>query len=124
MQCPGTAATTDNANRSSRAEMSPAGVEADNANVEAISEPSYVVGYRQPPLQHRFKPGHSGNKRGRPKRSHSTAAVFEAMFRSTVAMTVDGKRRRLTVLPKNNFESWHPSKSSDEETPANFHGAD
>ena len=58
---------------------------------------AYTVGYGRPPSAHRFKPGESGNPRGRPRRSHSTAAVFEAMFRSTVPMMVDGRRRRLTV---------------------------
>ena len=57
----------------------------------------YKVGYGKPPTEHRLKPGQSGNRRGRPRRSHSTAAVFEAMFRSTVPMIVDGRRRRFTV---------------------------
>ncbi len=55
------------------------------------------VGYGKPPAQHRFKPGQSGNPAGRPRRGHSTADVFEAMFRTTVSMVVDGKRRRVTV---------------------------
>ena len=55
------------------------------------------IGYGRPPAEHRFKPGQSGNPKGRPRRGHSTADVFEAMFRSIVTIVVDGKRRRVTV---------------------------
>ena len=61
------------------------------------SAKSYAVGYGKPPVEYQFKPGRFGNCRGRPGRSQSTAAVFETMFRSIVAMSIDGKRRRLSV---------------------------
>jgi Family of unknown function (DUF5681) len=33
------------------------------------ADDDYQVGYRRPPVEHRFKPGQSGNLKGRP-RSH------------------------------------------------------
>jgi len=36
---------------------------------------AYSIGYGKPPTQHRFKPGQSGNPRGRPKRAKSQHLV-------------------------------------------------
>ena len=59
---------------------------------------SYAIGYGKPPAQHRFKPGESGNLRGRPRRSQTLDGVYAAMLSSTVPMVIDGKRRRVTML--------------------------
>jgi hypothetical protein len=58
---------------------------------------TYAVGYGRPPVAHRFTPGEFGNRRGRPRRSQPNAAVFEEMYKSTVTIIIDGKRRRLTL---------------------------
>ena len=55
---------------------------------------SYAVGYGKPPAEHSFKPGESGNLRGRPRRSQTLDGIYAAMLRSTVPMVIDGKRRR------------------------------
>jgi hypothetical protein len=33
----------------------------------SADSPSYEVGFRRPPVASRFKPGQSGNRKGRPK---------------------------------------------------------
>src|SRR4051812_30222374 len=39
---------------------------------------NYKVGPGNPPLEHRFRKGHSGNHKGRPRKSNM-ASLFEAM---------------------------------------------
>jgi hypothetical protein len=39
--------------------------------------PPYDVGNRKPPKEHQFKPGESGNRRGRPKGRRSMEAYFD-----------------------------------------------
>jgi hypothetical protein len=56
----------------------------------------YAVGYGRPPLHTRFKPGHSGNPRGRPKGPKSILRLLiEALEERTAVTTEDGKRRRI-----------------------------
>jgi hypothetical protein len=72
----------------------------DDDNQPGAGKPSaaYQIGYGKPPLHTRFAAGSSGNPRGRPRRAKSTATEMKDMLASTVLMTVDGKRRRVTVL--------------------------
>ena len=44
------------------------------------SPASYSVGYSKPPSKHRFKPGQSGNPRGRPKGTKNTATVLRKFW--------------------------------------------
>lgn len=62
------------------------------------SEPthSYAVGYGKPPLHSRFKKGQSGNPRGRREAPASLDAILLAALRKKVAITENGRRRRVT----------------------------
>lgn len=57
-----------------------------------------AVGYGKPPKQYRFRPGQSGNPRGRPKGSRGFRSDIEDALRATVPITEDGKKRRISVL--------------------------
>jgi hypothetical protein len=56
------------------------------------------VGYGKPPREHQFKPGQSGNPRGRPKGARGFKADVEQALSAKVVVTEDGIKRRITVV--------------------------
>ena len=62
------------------------------------NEPNYDIGYGRPPVQHRFRKGHSGNPKGKiqGQRTLKTELVEELQARITV--TENGKTRKLSKL--------------------------
>jgi hypothetical protein len=54
---------------------------------------NYEVGYRKPPRHTRFKPGQSGNPRGRPKAEKSLGAALNDALKAKVKMRRNGKER-------------------------------
>ncbi|PTU29154.1 DUF5681 domain-containing protein [Stenotrophobium rhamnosiphilum] len=57
----------------------------------------YAVGYAKPPKSGQFKSGTSGNKRGRPKNRPSAAMQVYSQLAQKITVTVDGKRKKITV---------------------------
>ena len=58
----------------------------------------YSVGYKKPPLQTQFKPGQSGNVKGRPKKGVAVADALFKELRSRVTIVKDGKRKTISML--------------------------
>ncbi len=58
----------------------------------------YKVGKGYPPLTTRWKPGQSGNPKGRPKGSRPIGAVLQEILGQRIAVTENGKTRRLPAL--------------------------
>lgn len=58
----------------------------------------YPVGYGRPPRATQFAPGKSGNPRGRPKGSRTVGAILQDILRQKIAVTENGKTRRLAAL--------------------------
>ena len=56
-----------------------------------------IVGYGRPPRHSRFKPGQSGNPKGRAKGSRSFLAEIDRQLRQKVTITIDGKSVRVPV---------------------------
>ena len=54
--------------------------------------------YRKPPRHWQFKPGHSGNPRGRPKGSRNLPAQVRAALGKRVKVTENGRTAQITVL--------------------------
>jgi tetratricopeptide (TPR) repeat protein len=55
------------------------------------SRPDGAVGYKRPPVNDRFKPGKSGNPKGRPKGRKNVANVIKDLFNASVAVRAGDK---------------------------------
>ena len=55
-----------------------------------------VVGYGRPPQHSRFRPGQSGNPRGRPKGKRNMASLLSDVLIQPVTITANGKRKRVS----------------------------
>jgi hypothetical protein len=56
------------------------------------------VGYGHPPREHQFKPGQSGNPRGRPKGAKNESTILHELLNRKVTLTEGGKSRKVTIL--------------------------
>ena len=63
-----------------------------------VNDQSAVVGYKNPPEHSQFKPGQSGNPRGRPKGSRNTATMLNEILREKVTVNQGGRRVRMSRL--------------------------
>ncbi len=59
-------------------------------------KPDRGIGRGKPPAYTRFKPGQSGNLRGRPKGSKNMATLLEAELNQRVTITENGRRVTVT----------------------------
>jgi hypothetical protein len=59
---------------------------------------SYTVGYGRPPKHTRFKPGQSGNPKGRPKQDQTLKEQLLSIYTSNVAVTDGNRRQRMPAL--------------------------
>lgn len=72
---------------------------------------NYKVGFCKPPVHTRFKPGQSGNPKGRPKGTMDTHRLIDAILSQRIAATIDGvpirisKRQAMLMRLANNATS-------------------
>jgi len=55
------------------------------------------VGYGKPPRAHQFKPGTSGNPKGRPKGAKSEATILQDLLQQKIGLNERGKTRKITL---------------------------
>jgi hypothetical protein len=60
------------------------------------SDEPYKVGKGKPPRHTQFKPGQSGNRRGRSRGSRNLATILHRELQTRVTVTIDGRRKQLT----------------------------
>jgi hypothetical protein len=56
------------------------------------------VGYGRPPRANQFKPGESGNPKGRPKGAKSAETILGELLQQKISLNERGRTRRITVL--------------------------
>lgn len=57
---------------------------------------SYTVGYGKPPKAHQFKPGHSGNPKGRPKDSKNLSTDITEEMAEMIQLSESGQLKIIT----------------------------
>jgi Family of unknown function (DUF5681) len=57
----------------------------------------YEIGYGKPPKKHQFKPGQSGNRRGRPKGTKNTATLLREILDRKIELRTAGSKRKITL---------------------------
>jgi len=66
-----------------------------NGKSETTEPAQYEVGYGRPPKATRFKPGSSGNPKGRPKGSKAPKTLLEEALSSPIIITEGGVTRKI-----------------------------
>lgn len=56
------------------------------------------VGYRNPPRHSQFKPGQSGNPRGRPRGPRNIATEIQRVMDMPVPVTANGRRKHVSTV--------------------------
>jgi Family of unknown function (DUF5681) len=57
----------------------------------------YDTGYGKPPRQHQFRPGHSGNPKGRPKGAKNTATLVREILDRKIEVRTGSTVRKISV---------------------------
>jgi Family of unknown function (DUF5681) len=63
---------------------------------ESEGKPFTQVGYGRPPVHSRFKPGQSGNPKGRPKGSQNLRTLFNKILREKVSLREGARVRKVS----------------------------
>ena len=69
---------------------------APNGQGDGYRDGKDAIGYAKPPMAKRFKPGQSGNPKGRPKGSRGFAAELTEELGETIRVSENGKVKKLS----------------------------
>ena len=74
------------------------GASAAPSEGQSSEEGMYQVGYGRPPLQSRFKPGQSGNPKGRPRQSRNMRTIVKQVLSEDMQIREGGRLRRMSAM--------------------------
>jgi Family of unknown function (DUF5681) len=74
------------------------GASAAPSEGQSSEEGMYQVGYGRPPLQSRFKPGQSGNPKGRPRQSRNMRTIVKQVLSEDMQIREGGRLRRMPAM--------------------------
>lgn len=83
-------------NDSSQGKKCRNGIRSNKETRVNVSE--YRVGYGNPPRHTRFKPGQSGNPKGRPRKTETVEEVFLKLARKKMTVSIQGKNKPMSML--------------------------
>jgi hypothetical protein len=81
-----------------------------------VAGEAYKVGYGRPPAHGQFKPGCSGNTKGRPKGSRNAKTIVGKVLNGQITVRENGKARKATKLEAMIEAATHKAMKGD--TPA------
>jgi Family of unknown function (DUF5681) len=89
---------------------------ADSTQSDSVvpKAPEYSVGYGRPPIHSRFKPGRSGNAKGRPKGSCNVKAELKKVYTDKIVIHEGGKKRHVTRITVLLLRQWERGIKGDE----------
>lgn len=67
---------------------------------------NYDIGYGKPPKASQFKPGKSGNPKGRPRSSRNLKTDLEEELFEVMAVTERGRKRHLSKRASSSRPGW------------------
>jgi hypothetical protein len=70
------------------------------------NRPTYLVGYRKPPTQYQFRPGQSGNDRGRTPSRGNLVTAFKRLATKKVKRRIGGKIQRIHLAEAVLLNNW------------------
>jgi Family of unknown function (DUF5681) len=79
-----------------QAGVSPEGHDMDSST--GGNQGTYEVGYGRPPLHSRFKPGQSGNPKGRAKQSRNMRTIVKQVLSEDMQIREAGRFRRMSAM--------------------------
>ena len=65
--------------------------------IKVLSGTGYEVGYGRPPRHTRFRPGQTGNPKGRPRKDTSLSAILERSLHKQVMIRSGGRQKRMSL---------------------------
>lgn len=66
--------------------------------VRRNADRNYAVGKGKPPHEYTWRPGQSGNSRGRPKGRKNEATIWKEILNRKITIPIGGKLRKVTIL--------------------------